>query len=253
MALPFLAGVPARALDVQVQGIDQLFACGAGGCGGIFQGMIGGSVDGYGNLIGGSIVQLMCIDYQNDTYIPSVVYSANASTVTTGSSVTDTRHGGSPGPWSFTTSTVSYGSGQTLNLGDESNALERYQMVAWLASQYNAPGVNNDAVQTSIWQLMATDAGPNPTTSSDSNAWVSKAAQWYVDSGDASSAAAQQVLSNYHVITNLNPLVIGSYPNQIQEFLVVGVAPEPRYLLLLAPWMVSIWLWRRRRQARANR
>jgi hypothetical protein len=256
MAAPFLSGVPARAVDVQVQGIDQLFACGPGGCGGLFQGMVGGTLDAAGNLIGGTVVQLMCIDYQNDTYIPSVAYGANISSVTNGSSMANTRHGGSPNPdptvgtWSFTTNTINYGGSQQLNLGGESNALERYQMVTWLASQYNTPGVNNDAVQTAIWQLMATNAGAGPTATSASNVWLSQSAQWYQDSGGASSAAAQQLLSNYQVVTNFNPLVVGAYPGQIQEFLVDSVAPEPRYLLLLAPWMMAIWLWRRRSLAR---
>jgi hypothetical protein len=221
-----------------------------------------------GNLVGGTVVDLMCIDYQNDTYIPSTVYSANLSSVTVGSDLSNTRHGGSPDPdptlgaWTFTNNSFDYTSG-TLNLADtEASAEARYAMVTYLASQYVlGPSISvtaqaqDDQIQSAIWQIMSTTPPATPASPVDivtgSGNYLSAAAGWYVGSGDGTSAAAQQLLSRYTVVTNVNPLIAGPYPNQVQEFLVLGAAPEPRYILLLMPAMLGVWLLRRKLSGQA--
>jgi hypothetical protein len=242
------------AIDVQVQGINQLYACGPGGCGGNFQGMIGGTVNSSGNLTGGQIIQLMCIDYQNETYLPSTVYQANVSSIwDTNSDISKTRFGGAPNPdptlgaWGFTLNSINY-SGGALNITpDSAGVLARYQMVGYLASQYNKPGANNNTLQSSIWQLMSTNP-PNPggggasvPVLSGSATLLSQAAQWHVNS---TAAEKQALLSNFRVVTNYSPQIAGPYPSQIQEFLTI--VPEPRMILALGLGLIFAFFITRR-------
>lgn len=255
-ALTFLSVFPAAAIDVQVQGVNQLYACGIGGCGGNFQGMLGGTVNAQGNLVGGSVMQLMCIDYQNDVYVPSVVYKANETSIwDMNSDISNTRFGGAPNPdpvfgnWGFTLNSISYTGGSLSIPSGQTGVLARYQMVGFLATQYNKPGVDNNVIQSSIWRLMSTNppytggllnSVPNLIGSS---AALSKAAQWYSTS---TASEKQALLSNFRVITNVSPTIKGDYPNQIQEFLTI--VPEPRLIAALALGIVAAF-WLIRRQA----
>jgi hypothetical protein len=217
----------ADSAQVQVQSYSQLFACSSLGCGGIFQGMKGGSVVN-GNLTGGQVITLMCIDFQNDTFIPSTVYSANFSSITDGSDISLTRFGGATDPvgWTFNISTFNYTGGSV-----SPDALGRYQMVAYLTSLYNSPGADNDAIQSAIWQIMES----NPPSTGvfivpGSSTFLSTAAEWLATT---SASAKNALLSQFRVVTNLPPLsVSGAYPNQIQEFLTT-VTPEPAFFGVL--------------------
>lgn len=222
-----------------------MYACGPAGCGGNFQGTIDNAT-----------VQLMCIDYQNEAFIPSVVYNANLTAFDSANAdVSKTRFGGSPAtfmgqPWAFTVSNIGY-SGGTLNLAtDQSSALARYQMVGYLASNYaTASSANDDRIQSAIWQLMATDP---PNTSvyevGGSATWLSSAAQWYATT---SAFQKQSLLANYRIVTNLAPQISGDYPAQIQEFLTI--VPEPRYVIGLSAGLLAAAFFFRRRIAEVSK
>lgn len=258
LALSSFAG-NALAVSVQVQSFNQLFACGTYGCGGVFTGMIGGTTDSNGNLTGGQVVPLMCIDFQNDTNIPSVVYNANVSTLTDGSSVSNLRFGSAPNPdpvlgtWTFNTTSINYGSGQTLVLAsDNSNAadvLRRYQMIAYLASNYNAPGANNNDLQRAIWSLNATT--PPGTyvniATNGSDTLLSSAAAWLMEPGNAESR--NNLLAGFRVVTNVSAVISGSYPAQVQEFL--SVVPEPAHYAALLALGLALLFWSSKRMKTA--
>src|SRR6059058_1173840 len=78
--------------SVQLNSIAFTAGCTSVGCGGEFKGMIGGNAVG-GQLKNGTTVELFCIDYQNDVFIPGAIYQANLSTITTGSDLSNTRYG----------------------------------------------------------------------------------------------------------------------------------------------------------------
>lgn len=238
------------AVTVRVTGINQLYACGPGGCGGDFRGTIDNKV-----------VNLMCVDYQNHVIIPSAAYNANVTTIAAdNSNLSNTRFGGgSPAlfngvSWGFTTSSINY-TGGTLNLAsDTSSALARYQMVGFLASNYiSSNSTNDNRIQSAIWQLMSTNPpnvgvpGSSVPQLQGSDAWLSSAASWYVNSTPGSRAS---LLGNFAIVTNLAPQIAGAYPTQIQEFLTV--TPEPRYVISLGAGLLAA-LFFSRRSAAANK
>src|SRR5579872_1137781 len=108
-------------------------------------------------------IEIFCVDYANDIYVPVQGYSANLSTITSGSDLSETRFGGQTS-WADLTG-LSGGLGNPFTGSDANtldnitSALARYQMAAYLVSTYNLKSnptnsPANDGIQQAIWDIL---------------------------------------------------------------------------------------------------
>ena len=255
-AMCFTGGLSATTQLVQVQSLSGGFlaGCSTAGCGGAFLGMIGGGVGGDGNLEDGTLKYLYCVDFQNDVYIPSRVYAANLTTLTNGADMSNTVYGRTEAQWApgdaaapivFTNTTFQIDASQSFT---PASALQRYQMAAWLISQYNLPNANRNAIQYAIWQALAVNA----PTGEPANKFPKLNAKTTTAVNDLLAAAAdfvkndysEEFFSHYHVVTQVAPLYLHG-PNQIQEFIVI--MPEPAFAIPIAGLGIFILARRRSR------
>ena len=172
-------------------------------------------------------VELFCVDFANDIHVPHSGYSAWLSTLTTGSDLTHTRFGGNT---SWTTITISDGdSNDTTDSGiiNAAGALGRYQMAAFLVTQYQqGQGSNayNNGIQGAIWDLLDPKSSPAAPNFADANAALELAAEWY-----SNPSSDKSFLANFRIVSDTtmnwngtgNPLTCG-----FQEQLTM--VPEPR-------------------------
>src|SRR5438105_10656241 len=86
---------------VQIQSLTGgcLAGCTYNGCGGKFQGMENGGVNGAGTMVGGAKIFVYCVDFQNDVFIPSQIYSANVTPIVSGSDLSNTVYGRTASAW----------------------------------------------------------------------------------------------------------------------------------------------------------
>ena len=241
-----LAGcLGASTSSVQVQSLTGGFLAGctpANGCGGEFQAMVNGTTTPAGTMINGNVLYVYCVDFENSVFIPSQVYAANVSSVTDGSDVSNTVYGRTDSGWApgdpsepivFANKSFNDGSG-ALN----PTPLQRYQMAAWLISQYAQPGSDHNAIQFAIWNALqvtvpAGDSGPSAPkvtgkTKTDETLLLQEAAS-FVASPD--SPAKDQFLGSFHILTEVAPIYLHS-PTQVQEFIYIN--PEPAHMMFLA-------------------
>jgi len=192
--------------------------------------------------LNGVPVEIYCDDFVNEIRIPSTG-SANVTQLSTTADLDLTRFGQVT---SWTTITLSGNpTDQTfLNTGAGSTAEARYDMVAWLVSQYNIgqnanPTVNaaNNQIQEAIWTLMdpaayATDSPAisliDPSGLGQPTADLEAAANWYLGGG-----ATNSFLSHFEVVSdatmtpgNARDGWVGS--GGFQEQIVFCPTPEPR-------------------------
>ncbi len=132
------------------------------------------------------------------------------------------------------------GSGD-LGLTRQGNAkLAEYQQAAYLASMFNAPGVNTGqwgGIQSAVWNLMNPgnpNGGTNPFVSTSEAYWLRQANTWYTSGG-----ASTFDFSRWTIVTDVraagNVSGIGT-----QEFLTTGVAPEPETWMLMGTGLLLI-------------
>ena len=137
----------------------------------------------YGTLNGAPVI-LYCVDIANTVHFGQV-WEANLSSITTGSSLTDTRYGGLP------------------------NGLALYQQAAWLINQFPTHPTDNVNLQYALWNLF------NPSMSPDtagSNNWLLLAAANYGSTN----------FDNFMVVTNTAPV---NATGQVQEFIIITPEP----------------------------
>ena len=210
------------------------------------RGPVAPPVSGYGggfkSTLDGSVQMMFCVDFANDVSIPSTT-SVDVSSF---SNLSNTRFGATPAP------TFIYGS---------YSALERYEMAAFLVTQYSFFGsplpssnaffgdTNNRGVQSAIWTLLdATGENYNaPSGSQTGNVgtWLTTADSWLHGASDKS------FLSNFRIVSDASFASLG-YPGRlnvgIQEFLTYST-PEASYSGFLAFGLLGLILfaWRQRR------
>lgn len=163
------------------------------------------------------LVRLYCNDYANNAVIGST-WSVNLTRLTEHADLTLTRYARLP------------------------DALERYQMAAWLTTQYASHPADVLEIQRSIWTAFDHSA-PAPSTTR----WTS-----------AARHHAQTMNStDFFVVTNLAPVLP---TGQTQEFLmrvpsslVVAepTVPEPGTLGLMSASLVGFITYRHRRHRRS--
>jgi hypothetical protein len=201
--------------------------------------------------LNGATVESFCDDFLNEVFVPSN-NSANVTQMTS-SDLSKTRFGEVT---SFTPITLTGGgSDQTFLNGVTDTAAARYDMVAFLISQYNRAGGDsaaNNEIQAAIWTLMDPSIYPNPKPlnpdSLDVTADLKLAAEWYMNGG-----ATTSFLSNFAIVSDANMLAgtsasgwvgIGGFQEQIV------MTPEPRALALMLGALLIIGVMTlRRRQA----
>jgi hypothetical protein len=215
--------------------------------------------------LNGKSVETYCDDFYNSIDL-STDYTAYVTVLGTDANLSDTRFGNLPSTgWVA----ISLSSGDTtvdnwddtfFNSGAGTSALARYEMVAYLVSQYNlsAGASVNNPIQEAIWTLMDPKAegpaedpsGANPT------AYLEQAASWYVMMNTSSNVGAlNSFLSQYEVLDQAgmsfdNGLGCGGF----QEQIVAVPTPEPRLVsaMLLALFAAGAVLLRRTRLVHSN-
>jgi hypothetical protein len=155
----------------------------------------------YYGQFGSNIVPLYCDDFANEVHFGEV-WQANLTTITTGSDLSATRYG-----------TVK-------------NALELYQEIAWLDTQFALqPTSEYGDIQATIWDIFDPKQAPEPSSSY----WLKQAQKNF----------STMAFDSFRVVTNVGPVLP---TGQVQEFLTVltpaqissaAPVPEPGSMMLM--------------------
>lgn len=156
----------------------------------------------YYGQFGSNIVPLYCDDFANEVNFGQV-WQANLTTITTGSDLSATRYG-------------------TVN-----NALQLYQEIAYLDSQFALQPTSEYAdLQATIWDIFNPKISPTPST----DYWLKQAQKNY----------STIAFDSFRVVTNVGPVL---QTGQVQEFLTVltptqiastsAAVPEPGTIVLM--------------------
>jgi hypothetical protein len=149
-----------------------------------------------------NIVPLYCDDFANDVGFGQV-WEANLSTITTGSDLSVTRYGAA------------------------NNALQLYQEIAYLDSQFAVqPSSEYADLQATIWDIFNPKMSPEPST----GYWLQQAEKNF----------STMSFDSFRVVTNIGPVL---QTGQVQEFLTIltpaqiastsAAVPEPGTIALM--------------------
>jgi hypothetical protein len=233
-----------------------------------------GLVYGYGGGFGGSITNnttnqtsiatMFCDDFANDVVLGNS-YAVNVTPIPLTGTLANTRFGGF-GPSGFTPVEDNLPAGSpALNPGvaakiDDATALQRYQMAAFLISNYSffdtlpaqSTAYFSDSqdlgIQTAIWAILDPSNSPDLAPSNLNNHPVNNSGDivsWL--NAAAAFVPTQQFLNSFAIVSDVN-IVNGQ--GGIQEFIAAAPVPEPSFYLVLAAGLaVVFWAARRKRQA----
>lgn len=219
-------------------------------------------------------IVVSCVDYlnyfnygngTNSQGVPNNSWNVNLSSITSGSNISNTRFGTWESTYGGTPDfdPVSTGNG-AVNAGINAlTALQRYQMAAWLTTQYGTNGMlpnSNDAkgIQGAIWRLLnpvdTSATGGDPSSGPDSPNYVNSYSNtWLIAAWNARANLTDAFYSRFRVITQ-SPLGTsnpfngsGTDLRKYQEF--ITEIPEPGHLALLAICLGGLFWFRRRRAA----
>jgi len=195
-------------------------------------------------------IEIFCDDYANYIYVPQQNYQAYVTGIT---STTDdlavTRFGDVTNFVSLSNQSSMFTLAGVIN---GASNLARYQMAAYLVSQYNIPGGNNtsnNGIQQAIWDILDPNTGNFNTgnygvyNSATDNA-LQSAASWF---SSTSTANINAYLANYRIVSDAtmyrcgDGLMCGGFQEQIT------VVPEPRHVafLLIGLLLVGAAVYRR--------
>jgi hypothetical protein len=198
---------------------------------GTYNFQLDGGGGGSSATLNGVPVEIFCDDFANEIYVPSS-NSADVTQLGSGANLDDTRFG-EVTSWANIGGTTD---GSFFNGGAGSTATARYDMVAWLVSQYVVGQGNttaNNQIQEAIWTLMDPAAYGSSTPLIDPSGVgepitdLENAANWYIDGG-----ATNSFLSQFEVVSDA-AMTSGSYRNGyvgvggFQEQIVYTPTPEP--------------------------
>lgn len=204
-------------------------------------------------LLGSLNVETFCVDFNNVIWVPGD-YSAYLSTLTNGSDLSHTRFGSNT---SWETITLSDGDpndatdSATIN---NAGALGRYQMAAFLITQYQTGQGNNaynNGIQAAIWDILDPSTyGTAPNFAKPDEA-LELAAEWYANPDSNKSFLSDFVIVSDPSMTwngTGNPLNCG-FQEQLAEL------PEPREMawVLAALLMLGAFGVRRARLSSARK
>ena len=203
-------------------------------------------------------IEIYCVDFNNDIFVPATDYSAYLTPITTAAWAADSSLAGQTRfghvvNWTSVNATI-----------DAATDLQRYQMEAYLISKYDRtnasdPNVNarNNAIQQAIWDILdplgesASIPQPGSTITSNPNynpqSWLTAAGAWLTDSSSGAAVARENFLASYRVVSDAskptcsNALINCGFQEQITT------VPEPRLLGLLLAGLLGIVVFNSRR------
>jgi hypothetical protein len=171
-------------------------------------------------------VETFCDNFNNEIDIGQD-YSADLSTLTTGSDLSHTRFGSNT---SWKTINIS-GDAADSAIINGANALARYQMAAFLASQYQIKqGSNafNNGLQAAIWDILDPSSSPAAPTYADAQQALAEAAEWYANPNASRSFLADFILVSESTMKSSGPGDPLSGGFQEQLTMLLTAVPEPR-------------------------
>ncbi len=205
--------------------------------------LIGGGGGESGVLDSDLSVETFCDNFNNEIYVPHTGYSAYLSTLTTGSDLSHTRFG-SNSSWQ----TVTIDDGDSNDAADsaiinDADALGRYQMAAFLVSQYQTnqgSDATNNGLQAAIWDILDPSSSPAAPAYADASEALEEAAEWY-----ANPDANKSFLADFLIVSDStmswngagNPLS-GGFQEQLT--MVLCPVPEPRATVWILVGLFSI-------------
>jgi hypothetical protein len=148
---------------------------------------------------------------------------------------------------SFQANYSNLGSGNLSQTRHGNAKLDQYRQAAYLASQFNAPGIATNqwgGIQAAMWNLLNPgypNGGTNVNAGTTEAYWLAQASNWY-----NSSAAQNFDFSKWTIVTDVNAKGVGSGAG-VQEFLTTGVTPEPETWVLMGTGVILIVGWALRR------
>ncbi len=196
-------------------------------------------------------IEIFCVDFANDIYVPQDNYSAYVTGLTSTNSDMGVTRFGDVTNWTPISNTVTDAS--VINTATD---LGRYQMAAYLVSTYNIAGGNspaNNGIQQAIWDILDPKGGGfAPFGGSTTDTELTAAASWY---SSTTTAARDLYLANYRIVSDTtmkycsgsSGLLCGGFQEQIT------VVPEPRHLAMLLTGLLLLGSAVYRRLVRASR
>lgn len=203
-------------------------------------------------------LEIYCDDFNNDIFVPVQNYSATVSTITS-TTLGATRFGQLNAADFRTVSFTDPDNDNDAAVINSADAYARYEMVAYLVSQYNFAGQGNaynDGIQLAIWEIMDPTAYGTPNLFApgvDPSAALEKAADWYSGYGSDDTSRAGSI-KNYRIVSdstmvctrlasgacNPDAPLVGGFQEQITYL------PEPAAAIPLAFGLIGIFAARRR-------
>lgn len=189
-------------------------------------------------------VETFCDNFNNEIYIGQD-YSANLSTLTAGSNLSNTRFGSNT---SWKTIDIS-GDATDSAVINGANALARYQMAAFLASQYQIKqGSNayNNGLQAAIWDIMDPSSSPAAPTYADAAAALEDAAEWYTNPNSNRSFLADFIIVSDSSMSwnGAGEPLGGGFQEQLT--MLMSPVPEPRAVQWMLWGLFSLYVGLRR-------
>jgi hypothetical protein len=171
-------------------------------------------------------VETFCDNFNNEIYLGQD-YSAYVSTLTTGSDLSHTRFGSNS---SWRTINIS-GDATDSAIINDANSLARYQMAAFLASQYQTKqgsNAHNNGIQAAIWDILDPASSPAAPTYADASAALAEAAEWYANPNSNTSFLADFVIVSDSTMSwsGAGDPLSGGFQEQLT--MLMTPVPEPR-------------------------
>ena len=223
---------------------------------------LNGGGGGAAAVLGSTNIEIFCDDFADSITVPHSGYSANVTSLTSGN-LSETRFGGNT---SWTTITINDGDSDDVadsSILNNATALGRYQMAAFLVSEYNLPAGNsssNNGIQDAIWALLDPTSSPEALPTLHNNAFdaLESAAQWYQSTGgNTGSAARNTFLSGYEIISDstmyscgAGKALCGGFQEQIDP---VAPVPEPRQFAVMLGGLLLLCCAKLRKQVVMSR
>ena len=211
-------------------------------------------------------IEIFCDDFAHSITVPHSDYSVYLTSITSGSDLSKTRFGGNTS-WAPITINDDGSDGGSDDAADSTilnnaTALGRYQMAAFLVSQYNLPAGNsssNNGIQDAIWALLDPTNSPEALPTLHNNAFdaLETAAQWYQSTGGNNGSAARDTfLAGYQILSDsrmsscgAGKALCGGFQEQIDP---VAPVPEPRQLAVMLGGLVLLCSAKLRKRLTAN-
>jgi hypothetical protein len=195
-------------------------------------------------------VETFCDNFNNEISIGQD-YSAYLSTLTTGSDLSHTRFGSNS---SWQTINIS-GDATDSAIINNADALARYQMAAFLVSQYQikqGSNASNNGIQAAVWDIMDPSSSPAAPSYADAAEALEEAAEWYANPNSNRSFLADFLIVSDSTMSSdgAGQPLSGGFQEQLT--MLMTPVPEPRDALWILLGSFALFA-RLRRPALATR